>query len=129
MNYKRKSTLGWSIGNVILDFIGGLFSILQMCILAYNHGYCCYGYRFVWPTCYHSDPHPFGTHTTATTFTHKLHLYLHTHYTYIYIPTTTTFTHPLFLLHLYLHTHYTYIYTPSTPIFDPRNRRCRLYFR
>uniref|UniRef100_A0A8D9BQF6 Cystinosin homolog n=1 Tax=Cacopsylla melanoneura TaxID=428564 RepID=A0A8D9BQF6_9HEMI len=36
MNYKRKSTTGWSIGNVLLDFIGGLFSFLQMIILAYN---------------------------------------------------------------------------------------------
>ncbi|KAL1464436.1 hypothetical protein WDU94_004085 [Cyamophila willieti] len=36
MNYKRKSTTGWSIGNVLLDFIGGFFSFLQMLILAYN---------------------------------------------------------------------------------------------
>eukprot|EP00825_Cyclidium_porcatum_P032711 TRINITY_DN34917_c0_g1_i1.p1 TRINITY_DN34917_c0_g1~~TRINITY_DN34917_c0_g1_i1.p1 ORF type:complete len:326 (-),score=53.22 TRINITY_DN34917_c0_g1_i1:155-1132(-) len=28
-NYKRKSTLGWSIFNVICDFLGGLFSFLQ----------------------------------------------------------------------------------------------------
>jgi len=38
MNYRRKSTLGWSIGNVLLDFTGGAFSILQMVVLAYNHG-------------------------------------------------------------------------------------------
>ncbi|KAI5711841.1 hypothetical protein M8J75_003489 [Diaphorina citri] len=36
MNFKRKSTVGWSIGNVLLDFAGGLFSLLQMLILAYN---------------------------------------------------------------------------------------------
>ncbi|XP_052097959.1 cystinosin-like isoform X1 [Mytilus californianus] len=36
MNFKRKSTEGWSIGNVILDFTGGSFSLLQMFLLAYN---------------------------------------------------------------------------------------------
>ncbi|XP_059151677.1 cystinosin-like [Physella acuta] len=35
-NFKRKSTVGWSIGNVLLDFIGGWLSILQMFLLAYN---------------------------------------------------------------------------------------------
>jgi cystinosin len=29
-NYKRKSTVGWSIINIILDFTGGFFSFLQM---------------------------------------------------------------------------------------------------
>ena len=29
MNYKRQSTVGWSIGNVLLDFTGGSFSIIQ----------------------------------------------------------------------------------------------------
>ncbi len=38
MNYRRKSTMGWSIGNVLLDFTGGLLSIMQMFILAYNNG-------------------------------------------------------------------------------------------
>lgn len=33
-NCKRKSTVGWSIGTVFLDFIGGLFSIGQMFIIA-----------------------------------------------------------------------------------------------
>ena len=37
MNYRRKSTRGWSIGNVILDFTGGSLSLLQMFFLAYNH--------------------------------------------------------------------------------------------
>lgn len=36
MNFKRKSTEGWSIGNVLLDFTGGSFSLLQMFLLAYN---------------------------------------------------------------------------------------------
>ena len=29
MNIKRKSTTGWSIGNVLLDFIGGSLSMFQ----------------------------------------------------------------------------------------------------
>ncbi|XP_071799808.1 cystinosin-like isoform X2 [Asterias amurensis] len=37
MNYKRKSTYGWSIGNVLLDFTGGSFSLVQMFLLAYNN--------------------------------------------------------------------------------------------
>ncbi|XP_060081480.1 cystinosin-like [Ylistrum balloti] len=40
MNYKRKSTVGWSIGNVLLDFTGGSLSLLQMFLLAYNSGKC-----------------------------------------------------------------------------------------
>ncbi|KAJ2946902.1 hypothetical protein O0L34_g16241 [Tuta absoluta] len=37
MNYKRKSTVGWSIGNIFLDFVGGFLSILQMMLNAYNY--------------------------------------------------------------------------------------------
>ena len=37
MNYLRKSTAGWSIGNVMLDFTGGFFSIGQMFIISYNN--------------------------------------------------------------------------------------------
>lgn len=37
MNYRRKSTVGWSIGNVLLDFTGGSFSILQMILISYNN--------------------------------------------------------------------------------------------
>lgn len=37
MNYKRRATTGWSIHNIILDFTGGSFSILQMLLLAYNY--------------------------------------------------------------------------------------------
>lgn len=38
MNYRRKSTIGWSIGNVLLDFTGGWLSMLQMMLNAYNYG-------------------------------------------------------------------------------------------
>lgn len=37
MNFRRKSTEGWSIGNVLLDFTGGAFSILQMILQSYNN--------------------------------------------------------------------------------------------
>ncbi|KAF5305885.1 hypothetical protein FQA39_LY09124 [Lamprigera yunnana] len=37
LNYRRKSTDGWSIGGVFLDLAGGLFSILQMILDAYNY--------------------------------------------------------------------------------------------
>ncbi|CAF0894339.1 unnamed protein product [Brachionus calyciflorus] len=37
INYKRKSTVGWSILNVLLDFVGGSLSLLQMFFLAYNY--------------------------------------------------------------------------------------------
>jgi LCT (Lysosomal Cystine Transporter) family transporter len=36
MNYTRQSTEGWSIGNVLLDFAGGVLSVTQMLIIAYN---------------------------------------------------------------------------------------------
>ncbi|KFK33075.1 hypothetical protein AALP_AA6G327100 [Arabis alpina] len=32
MNFTRKSTVGWSIGNILLDFTGGLASYMQMVI-------------------------------------------------------------------------------------------------
>lgn len=37
MNYRRKSTTGWSIGNILLDFTGGILSMLQMILNAYNY--------------------------------------------------------------------------------------------
>uniref|UniRef100_A0A8C4R3Q7 Cystinosin, lysosomal cystine transporter n=1 Tax=Eptatretus burgeri TaxID=7764 RepID=A0A8C4R3Q7_EPTBU len=37
MNYRRQSTVGWSIGNVLLDFTGGLFSLLQMFLQSFNN--------------------------------------------------------------------------------------------
>ena len=36
MNFERKSTRGWSIENVLLDCIGGILSLAQMFVLAYN---------------------------------------------------------------------------------------------
>ncbi|KAI6194129.1 hypothetical protein M3Y96_01092000 [Aphelenchoides besseyi] len=35
-NFRRRSTVGWSIGNVLLDFTGGCFSILQMVLIGSN---------------------------------------------------------------------------------------------
>lgn len=31
-NYKRQSTVGWSSGQVVCDFIGGILSIMQLVI-------------------------------------------------------------------------------------------------
>ena len=38
LNYKRKSTIGWSITNIILDLVGGSFSVLQDVIKAVGKG-------------------------------------------------------------------------------------------
>lgn len=38
LNYRRKSTVGWSIEVRLLDFTGGVFSILQMFFNSYNFG-------------------------------------------------------------------------------------------
>ncbi|CAG8533779.1 3488_t:CDS:2 [Paraglomus brasilianum] len=35
INYKRKSTVGWSIHNIALDFTGGTLSLLQLILDAY----------------------------------------------------------------------------------------------
>lgn len=32
LNYKRKSTVGWSLANVLLDFTGGSLSMVQIVI-------------------------------------------------------------------------------------------------
>ena len=37
MNCRRRSTVGWSIGSILLDFTGGVFSILQMFLISYNY--------------------------------------------------------------------------------------------
>ncbi|XP_046389354.1 cystinosin homolog isoform X2 [Ischnura elegans] len=37
MNYLRKSTEGWSIGNIFCDFTGGTLSMLQMILNGYNY--------------------------------------------------------------------------------------------
>ena len=36
LNFRRKSTFGWSIGTIFLDLMGGFLSIGQMFVLAYN---------------------------------------------------------------------------------------------
>ncbi|KJH45313.1 Lysosomal Cystine Transporter [Dictyocaulus viviparus] len=36
-NFQRKSTVGWSIGNVLLDFTGGSMDILQMVLQCMNN--------------------------------------------------------------------------------------------
>lgn len=36
-NFKAKSTAGWSIGQVILDFTGGVMSLVQMFLIAANY--------------------------------------------------------------------------------------------
>lgn len=38
LNYSRKSTVGWSISNIMLDFTGGSLSILQQVIDMIYHG-------------------------------------------------------------------------------------------
>ncbi|VDK30178.1 unnamed protein product [Gongylonema pulchrum] len=38
MNFRRKSTVGWSIGNVLLDFLGGCMDIVQMILQGANTG-------------------------------------------------------------------------------------------
>ena len=37
-NFMHKSTEGLSVGYVLLELIGGTFSVLQMLLLAYNFG-------------------------------------------------------------------------------------------
>ncbi|XP_064386399.1 cystinosin-like isoform X2 [Halichondria panicea] len=51
LNCKRKSTEGWSISAVLLDFSGGVFSVLQMFLLSYNYN--------DWPSIF-GDPTKFG---------------------------------------------------------------------
>lgn len=51
MNYCRQSTKGWSIGNVLLDFTGGSFSLIQMFLQAYNND----KWKFIF-----GDPTKFG---------------------------------------------------------------------
>ena len=38
MNYKRKSTQGWSIGQILFDITGGVLSLLQLIIDASFQG-------------------------------------------------------------------------------------------
>lgn len=43
MNFQRKSTVGWSIGNIILDLVGGLTNFAQMAVQSLDQG--------LFPTC------------------------------------------------------------------------------
>ena len=38
LNFQRKSTQGWAIGTSLLDLIGGIFSLVQMILIAWDHG-------------------------------------------------------------------------------------------
>ncbi|KAJ4957457.1 hypothetical protein NE237_024568 [Protea cynaroides] len=38
MNFKRKSTQGWSIGNILLDLLGGLMNYAQMSMQSIDQG-------------------------------------------------------------------------------------------
>lgn len=38
MNFRRRSTLGWSIGNILLDLSGGLSNLLQMVVQSIDQG-------------------------------------------------------------------------------------------
>lgn len=38
VNYKRKSTVGWSIYQILLDVFGGIFSLLQLFLDSYMQG-------------------------------------------------------------------------------------------
>ncbi|XP_065200196.1 cystinosin homolog isoform X2 [Planococcus citri] len=67
MNYTRKSTVGWCIGNVILDFTGGTFSIAQMLINGYNYN--------DWESIF-GDPTKFGLGIFSVAFD-TLFLYQH----------------------------------------------------
>lgn len=51
MNYRRKSTEGWSIGGILLDFTGGSCSLIQMFLEAFNND----KWKFIF-----GDPTKFG---------------------------------------------------------------------
>ncbi len=38
MNYRNSSTQGWSIAQILLDFVGGILSVLQLGIDSYLQG-------------------------------------------------------------------------------------------
>lgn len=37
-NYRNRSTQGWSIAQILFDFVGGILSIAQLCIDSYLQG-------------------------------------------------------------------------------------------
>jgi cystinosin len=43
LNWKRKSTVGWSLANVILDFCGGFFSFMQIIVDSTARGIPIFG--------------------------------------------------------------------------------------
>jgi len=43
LNWKRKSTVGWSLENVLLDFTGGTFSFIQIIVDAKGRGKPVFG--------------------------------------------------------------------------------------
>ena len=43
LNYKRKSTIGWSVSNAMTDMSGGLFSLAQQSLDAYALKVCLPG--------------------------------------------------------------------------------------
>lgn len=43
MNWKRKSTVGWSLENVMLDFFGGFFSFAQTFVQTIAQGKPLFG--------------------------------------------------------------------------------------
>lgn len=49
MNFARKSTDGFNIGNVLLDFFGGVANYAQMAVQSIDQGYFFPNYRFSLP--------------------------------------------------------------------------------
>lgn len=41
MNFQRKSTVGWSIGNILLDLLGGVLNFGQMGVQSIDQGVSC----------------------------------------------------------------------------------------
>lgn len=45
MNFRRKSTVGWSIGNILLDLLGGILNFGQMGVQSIDQGVLHVSYR------------------------------------------------------------------------------------
>lgn len=45
MNFGRKSTEGWSIGNILLDLLGGLANYAQLAVQSLDQGMFLSGVR------------------------------------------------------------------------------------
>ncbi|CAK6978175.1 cystinosin isoform X1 [Scomber scombrus] len=72
MNYRRQSTEGWSIGNVLLDFTGGTLSILQMILQSYNNGEDDYPQPHLAEDNTHQSQFPNGLNCSPTCFPHSI---------------------------------------------------------